>query len=443
MPSNAFVISSLSDNCAKCIFSSDEKTRNILVVIAGFLCYFWSWGTFMSLGVFWQKFQDTFDASLDQVAMVQSITSSTIQVTGLIVGIITQKSPSPFLPVFAGIVLLTLGYVGASLSQTLFELYLSAGSIGIGSSFLTLTTVTVVPAYFSGERFSPHVGKAQSVITSGSGVGCLVIPFLYNALIQSIGWRNTLWVCGCISFVTLLPFCLFAFVQDPFTSRKTFAFRGLASWSFTFLSCASVIFFFGYWIFNIYISPYGTDELGMNSTQIGWVLSMVGIVSTVGRLLMGFVTDKFSPLYVWMVMMLLKSVCTILIPVTRSVPTFFVVTFFGGLGHAGGILLPQIIKHYYDKNQVPSVYGLVYTISSIGSICGPIIAGLLVPHIGYLLSFVAIESTIILSLILLAFYPMLLRREQSKDSFTEYTPFLPNVQDAPTLRFKSLEESTK
>jgi OFA family oxalate/formate antiporter-like MFS transporter len=150
----------------------------------------------------------------------------------------------------------------------------------------------------------------------------------------------------------------------------------------------------------------------MNSNQIGWVLSMVGIVSTVGRLLMGFVTDKISPLYVWMVMMLLKSVCTILIPVTHDMTTFFIVAFFGGLGHAGGILLPQIIKEYYEAQQSPTVYGLVYSLSSVGSILGPIVAGLLVPHIGYLLSFMSIESTIVISLILLSFFPVLKKREK-------------------------------
>lgn len=425
MPSNAFLISSLSENLANC-FQMNEKTRNIFVIVAGFWCYFWSWGTFMSLGVFWQKFQDTFDASLDQIALVQSITSSTIQITGLLVGMITQKSPSPFIPVFVGILLLFFGYLGAAFAHTLIELYLAAGAIGVGSSFLTLTTVTVVPAYFSEGSFKNHIGKAQSVITSGSGVGCLIIPFLFNGLIDSVGWRNTLWISGCISFVCLLPFCLLAFLENPFTTKKSFAFRGLMTVSFSFLSMASVIFFFGYWVFNIYLSPYGSDELGMNSNQIGWVLSMVGIVSTVGRLLMGFVTDKISPLWVWMVMMSLKSVCTILIPVTHNMVSFFVVAFFGGLGHAGGILLPQIIKHYYDPQQGPSVYGLVYSISSVGSILGPIVAGLLVPHIGYLLSFVAIESTIVISLILLSFFPILIRKESKFNE--ESIPFAINTK---------------
>lgn len=424
MTINPFLLSSLSKKLAKC--AMNEKTRNIFVIIAGFWCYFWSWGTFMSLGIFWQKFQETFDASLDQIALVQSITSSTIQITGLIVGMITQKSPSPFMPVFAGILLLLFGYLGAAFAHTLIELYLAACAIGVGSSFLTLTTVTVVPAYFAGGDFKDHVGKAQSVITSGSGVGCLVIPFLYNALMHSVGWRNTLWISGCISFVCLLPFCLLAFLQNPFTSRKSFAFRGLLTPSFAFLSLASVIFFFGYWVFNIYLSPYGTDELGLNSTQIGWVLSMVGIVSTVGRLGMGFVTDKFSPLYVWMIMMLLKAVCTILIPVTHDIVSFFIVAFFGGLGHAGGILLPQIIKHYYDAQQVPSVYGLIYSLSSVGSILGPIIAGILVPHIGYLLSFVAIESTIVISLILLSMFPKMIHKESTTD--VESSPLIINIK---------------
>jgi hypothetical protein len=229
----------------------NERTRNIFVIIAGFWCYFWSWGTFMSLGVFWQRFQDNFDASLDQIALVQSITSSTIQITGLMAGIITQKSPSPFFPVFVGMLLLLLGYIGAAFARTLIELYLSAGAIGIGSSFLTLTSVTVVPAYFAGGDFKNHIGKAQSVITSGSGVGCLVIPFLYNGLIHAVGWRHTLWISGCLSFVCLLPFCLFAFVENPFTVKKGLAFNGLATPSFAFLSLASIIFFFGYWVFNM------------------------------------------------------------------------------------------------------------------------------------------------------------------------------------------------
>lgn len=69
-----------------------------------------------------------------------------------------------------GTILLTVGYFGAALSKNLISLYFSAGlGIGVGSSFLTVASVAVVPAYFSakdtnnnGVDMSKYMGRAMS-----------------------------------------------------------------------------------------------------------------------------------------------------------------------------------------------------------------------------------------------------------------------------------------
>lgn len=82
-----------------------------------------------------------------------------------------------------GIILQTIGLLGASWANQIWHLFLSQGlAFGIGMGFLFVSSVGIVPQWFSKKR-----SFANSIATAGSGIGGLIYSLATNAMIQSIG----------------------------------------------------------------------------------------------------------------------------------------------------------------------------------------------------------------------------------------------------------------
>ena len=82
-----------------------------------------------------------------------------------------------------GILFQTAGLLGASFATEIWHLFLSQGAaFGIGMGFLFVSSVGVVPQWFSKRR-----SFANSISAAGSGLGGLIYSLSTNAMIQSIG----------------------------------------------------------------------------------------------------------------------------------------------------------------------------------------------------------------------------------------------------------------
>lgn len=82
-----------------------------------------------------------------------------------------------------GIVLQTAGLLGASWASKIWHLFLSQGlAFGFGMGFLFVSSVGVVPQWFTTKR-----SFANSIASSGSGLGGVMYSLATNAMIQSIG----------------------------------------------------------------------------------------------------------------------------------------------------------------------------------------------------------------------------------------------------------------
>lgn len=82
-----------------------------------------------------------------------------------------------------GIVLETIGLLGASWATKIWHLFLTQGiAFGLGMGFLFVASVTIIPQWFLRKR-----SFANSIGAAGSGIGGLVYSLAANAIIQSIG----------------------------------------------------------------------------------------------------------------------------------------------------------------------------------------------------------------------------------------------------------------
>lgn len=84
---------------------------------------------------------------------------------------------------------------------------------GLGTCMATSPTMTIAPDYFD-----KHLSVAIGLMTAGSSVGTLVMAPLSQALISSIGWRNT-FRCYIGTCLLSAVFCLFIKPLGP--EKKT------------------------------------------------------------------------------------------------------------------------------------------------------------------------------------------------------------------------------
>jgi MFS family permease len=375
------------------------KLVNIAVTSSGFLCFFWSWGTVMSLGMFFSHFRDEYQLTDADTALVQALTSSFIQFFALMVGILLYFSPCgrPFWFMILGSGLVATGYWGAAASSSFTQLAVSAAiGWGVGSSFLTVATVALLPSYFS-QEFQHRRQTATSIMTAGSGIGGLLLPFLFEHLLDNHDARAALNICGWVVAVTLIPtVCIFWIPPTDAITLKTLTCHALKDRRVPLLTLGSVVFYFSYFSLNIYLAPFAQDQLQMSTEQVGYALSTIGVTSTIGRLMAGFIADATKePLRMWMVGMSLKAIAAVLMVMSTQRWLFWVAVVLGGVGHSFGIFLNQVVSHHFPREFLPSVYGFVYCLSGLGSLFGPYALGKLIADYDYLLGMLLMQLTLI------------------------------------------------
>ena len=376
------------------------------VTVAGFFSFFWSWGTLMTLGIFFDYFRSEFSATDSDVALLQSITTSVIQFFAIVVGLILYKSPSgrPFYFILLGAILNVMGFIGASQAQSLAQLWCVSGlGWGLGSSFLTVATVAVLPSYFGkAHQYQNYRQTATSIMTAGSGIGGLVLPFIFHRLLETKAFRDVLFLSGWINLATLIPW-LFVYYQVPVLplTAKQLNLGVFKEKKVIYLTCGSVIFYFSYFSLNIYLSPYAQDQLGLSLQQVGHALSILGGISTIGRIGAGFLADKTKkPMLLWAIGMSLKAVASVLM-VTGNIDVFWFAVVLGGVGHSFGLFLNQVVSDLFGAENLPSIYGFTYCFSGFGSLFGPYALGALVNAFGYFFGMLLMQGTLALGLMFL------------------------------------------
>lgn len=177
---------------------------------------------------------------------------------------------------------------------------------GVGASFNYVATMSATPQWFKKRR-----GLAFGIISGGAGVGGLIIPFITNAIIGSLGHQ---WAFRILGFVCLgcnvIPCC---FVKERIRTEKVakwsqiIRFDSLKNINFVLFLVGSDICLFGYFIpyfilpseffliSNIYIYlsanmdfmlAYAT-HLGLSTSQGTAIVAVTSASSFIGRIILG------------------------------------------------------------------------------------------------------------------------------------------------------------
>ncbi|KAL0064104.1 hypothetical protein AAF712_008964 [Marasmius tenuissimus] len=269
------------------------------------------WGFPNSFGVFLDayltdpKYATQSNAS-SLLPLIGPLSSGIMYCSGpLINTIISRWSHRRRLIMWSGTVLCWASLFGASYTTKVKLLVFLQGVLyAVGGSLLYYPCISYMSEWFVERR-----GLANGVMFAGASTGGLILPLILPYLISSYGSSKALRILGIAITGLLVPFLPFVKGRLPelrYHVRGPGP-RGLATGStsirkrdwlknttFWVLIIANTFQGFGYFVPILWL-PTFANALKLSSANAAIALSMLNGASVVGRLSMGYLSDKLNP----------------------------------------------------------------------------------------------------------------------------------------------------
>ncbi|KAJ2617710.1 Glucosamine-6-phosphate isomerase (Glucosamine-6-phosphate deaminase) (GNPDA) (GlcN6P deaminase) [Coemansia sp. RSA 1365] len=347
-----------------------------VVVVCCFMLEFFAEGPVSAFGVFQnyyvnEKFKGR--SSNATISLIGVLSSSSMAILGVVSGKLCERFGYKIVPL-CGVFTLSLGYFLASFAHEPWHLLLTQGVLcGVGAA-LTFLPAVVVPAQW----FDRHRGLATGAVSLGIGVGGIVWTEFDHLLIKKI---SISWVLRLTSVIILAVCSASIMLIKTYRVSPTVSRVGVESLRnsnlFIFLTAA---FFTGISsLVPFYYLPAYAKDIGISASGGALITSVANAASLAGRVLGAVSSDYFGPLVVLLTAYTLTSLSILFIWTTTH--NFVGTMAFGivfGLGYGATFTQTStFVAKYFGVDTLPVFVGLYYTLSGIGYLFGPPIAGVI------------------------------------------------------------------
>lgn len=288
-------------------------------------------------------------------------------------------------------VLVGLGYCLMPLVHAQWQLHLFYGvfiGVGMGAMFVPLVSMTA--RWFNARR-----NLMTGLVSSGAGVGMLIIPSSIAHLIDTRGWRVSFAIMGVIVLVVVLIAAQFL-KRDPSTmgtlaygeSAKTGGGGSTSATGHEFWDALRIpqlwlifamVFWFGVFAmtYNVHVVPDAVNS-GMNATAAADILAVSGLLLIVGRVILGTAADTIGNKPILIVCFALSAMALLFIALVHTHWAFFVLAAFIGFSQGGiGTSQSPLVASLFGLKSHGLIYGFIGFGYTIGAALGPYLAGLL------------------------------------------------------------------
>ncbi|XP_075410101.1 monocarboxylate transporter 10 [Tenrec ecaudatus] len=376
-----------------------------LVMLAAMWCNGSVFGIQNACGVLFVSMLKTFGAE-DQDKLV----FKTALVSSLSMGMIFFCCPivSVFTDLFGcrktAVVGAAVGFVGllsSSFVSSIDPLYLTYGIIfACGCSFAYQPSLVIL-----GHYFKKRLGLVNGMVTAGSSVFTILLPFLLRVLTDSLGLFNTMRVLCIFMFVLFLAGFTYRplgatdkdsgtkgakgaslFSRRKFSPpKKVFNFAIFRVTAYAVWAVGIPLALFGYFVPYVHLMKYVNEKFKDESNK-EVLLMCIGITSGVGRLLFGRIADYVpgvKKIYLQVISFFFIGLMSMMIPLCSIFGALIAVCLIMGLfdGCFISIMAPIAFELVGDQD-VSQAIGFLLGFMSVPMTVGPPIAGLLRDNLG-------------------------------------------------------------
>ena len=306
-----------------------------------------------------------------------------------------------------GIVMAGGALVGLSYATTLPMFYLFYGFNALGYVCGgPLPNQVLLSRWFDRAR-----GKAMGISYLGIGLGGTLVPLAAFALTEQFGWRGALRILGVLMIAIAWPMAYFVREPPALPARPGTAPLALSTVmskpAFYLLMIGSMasIGAVGGTMQNLAL--YLRLDRQLAQISIDRTLALILLGSLIGRLVMGWLADRWPKKYV---MILIYSIVAAAIPPLFYAPTpgvLAVCAFVFGIGLGGDyMIIPLMAAEMYGVAIMGRVMGVVLTADSVSEAVVPmIVAGLRDRTGSYTSGFLVLLSLAVIGAIAVSFLP--------------------------------------
>ncbi len=360
-----------------------------IVVLAGFFIIFINSGLLNSYGIFFKPLSEEFAWSREMTSGAQSLS---IFITGLL-SIFAGRLCDRFGPRVISIVcgcLMALGCFLMSQTNASWQLYIFWGVIiGFGRSGGQVPIISTVTKWFHQKK-----GLMTGIVTSGVGMGQIIIPPTATQFISIYGWRISYIILGIVVLAVVavasrllrnapvqaeqLPPSESSIKQEnrlqvkdnDFSLREAMGTRQCWLLCLSFfcfaLSCQAII---------VHIVPHATD-LGISAGSAASIVSVLGVFSILGRISMGNAGDRIGNKRALIIVFILAIFGLFWLQFAKELWMFYLFAVLFGFAWGGEwAQSAPIVANLFGIRAHGVILGLVFFSTTTGSAVGPILLG--------------------------------------------------------------------
>ncbi len=354
----------------------------------------------MSFGTFIVPLQEAFGWSRGQISLGLTIIGYTAIVVFPMAGMLMDKIgakkvlvPSTFL---FGMAMASLYFLTPSLWH-FYAICVMIPILGAGTAPMTYSRIIV--AWFDRRR-----GLALGIGLAGVGIGTAMVPKIATAIMEQYSWREAYVGLAIMIIVIALPALVLAMHNSPRkkgllpdgdgvhedhheAERKKWAIgftakHALRHRSFWLIAGSFVIVGLATSTVLIHLIPLMIDR-GMTRAEAAGTFAYLGIALIFGRLLAGYLMDKFFAPRVVMIFMLAPVVGIAWLAMGAS----------GGQAAICAALIGMVIgaefdamayltSRYFGPRAFGQIYGYNYSAYKVGAATGPLLMGIAYDYVG-------------------------------------------------------------
>lgn len=215
----------------------------------------------------------------------------------------------------------------------------------------------------------------------------------------------------------------FGFSKDAIrTFKQLMDFRLLLDVIFQLFAISNFLTSIGFVVPYIFLPDRGKEN-GLEKHEASWLISMVGISNTIGRIVFGYIADfKFvNRLMMYNTVLVVCGVVSVFSFVCTNYASMMVYSFcFGLLIGVYTCLTPIVLVDLLGLEKLSNAFGLVLLYQGIGAVVGPPIAGAIFDSTkNYDNSFIMMGMCLLVSGLMLYPIPCIKRFQHKKDSETD------------------------
>jgi len=338
-----------------------------------------------TFGLFLKPLSATFGWRRDQISVAFGCAAVTAALCSPLVGRLLDRY-GPKRTILPCIAVFGLGFASLSLlTSHLMHFYLVFFFLGLaGNGTTQLAYSRAVSTWFFERR-----GMALSLIAAGAGVGAMILPLLAAWLIQKDGWRTAYAVLGIVVLTVSFPLTSLL-VRERGQAGQTKRIPGVelpallsSIRSRPFLLLVLAILFYSI-TFNAVISHLSAllTDRGLSLKTSAQALSILGACGLAGRLITGYMLDRFFGVRVSIILFLATVAGVLLLSQGTASVAFIGVAMIGFAAGGESDITPYLLSRYFTLHRFSTLYGLAWTAFASGTAVGPVLMGKLFTSTG-------------------------------------------------------------